>query len=110
MEQPEHLLGRGGYDGRREPDLEAGNQPGPVGRRLEPLRVHEERHRRQQLKTSQAVFARRVGSSQSRVAKMEAGDPSVSIDLLVRSLITAGSSAEEIGKVIASAGPDTAAA
>lgn len=68
------------------------------------------RHRRQQLKISQAVFAKRVGSSQSRVAKMEAGDPSVSIDLLIRSLITSGSSAEEIGKVIAEAGLDTAVA
>jgi ribosome-binding protein aMBF1 (putative translation factor) len=68
------------------------------------------RRRRQELKISQATLAKRIGSSQSRVAKMEAGDPSVSIDLLVRSLITSGSSAEEIGKVIASAGLDTAAA
>ena len=68
------------------------------------------RRRRQELKISQATFAERVGSSQSRVAKMEAGDPSVSIDLLIRSLITSGSSAEEIGKVIASASLDTAAA
>lgn len=66
------------------------------------------RHRRQRMKISQAAFAKRVGSSQSRVAKMEAGDPSVSIDLLVRSLITSGSTAEEIGKVIATAGLDPA--
>lgn len=66
------------------------------------------RRRRHRLKISQAAFAKRVGSSQSRVAKMEAGDPSVSIDLLVRSLITSGSSAEEIGKVIATAGLDPA--
>jgi len=67
------------------------------------------RDRRQRMKISQATFAKRVGSSQSRVAKMEAGDPSVSIDLLVRSLITSGSSADEIGKAIASAGLDPAA-
>jgi DNA-binding transcriptional regulator YiaG len=66
------------------------------------------RRRRQRLKISQAAFAKRVGSSQSRVAKMEAGDPSVSIDLLIRSLITSGSSTEEIGKVIAMAGLDAA--
>ena len=66
------------------------------------------RRRRQRMKISQAAFARRVGSSQSRVAKMEAGDPSVSIDLLVRSLITSGSTAEEIGQVIAAAGLDPA--
>ena len=67
------------------------------------------RRRRQKLKISQASFAKRVGSSQSRVAKMEAGDPSVTIDLLIRSLITSGSTAEEIGQVIASAGLDPAA-
>jgi DNA-binding XRE family transcriptional regulator len=59
------------------------------------------RRRRKGMQISQATFAKRVGSSQSRVAKMEAGDPSVSIDLLVRCLITSGSTAEEIGKVIA---------
>lgn len=67
------------------------------------------RRRRKKLKISQATFARRVGSSQSRVAKMEAGDPSVTIDLLIRSLITSGSTTEEIGQVIASVGLDTAA-
>jgi predicted transcriptional regulator len=35
-------------------------------------------------------MAKKIGSSQSRVAKMEAGDPSVTIDLLVRSLIAVG--------------------
>src|ERR1051325_2788060 len=39
---------------------------------------------------TQAEFARHVGSSQSRVAKMEAGDPTVSVDLLFRSLLAAG--------------------
>ena len=62
------------------------------------------RARRQQLQVSQAAFARRVGSSQSRVAKMEAGDPSVSLDLLIRSLVRSGSSPQEIGKLVASAG------
>ena len=67
------------------------------------------RRRRKELQVSQAAFARRVGSSQSRVAKMEAGDPSVTIDLLIRSLITSGSTPEEIGRVIASIGLDPAA-
>jgi transcriptional regulator with XRE-family HTH domain len=39
---------------------------------------------------TQADLARLVRSSQSRVAKMEAGDPSVSIDLLVKSLLALG--------------------
>lgn len=63
----------------------------------------ELRERRRVQKISQESFARRIGSSQSRVAKMEAGDPSVSIDLLIRSLVSAGSTKEEIGQVIANA-------
>ncbi len=65
----------------------------------------ELRERRRAQKISQETFAKRIGSSQSRVAKMEAGDPSVSLDLLIRSLISAGSSKEDIGRVIANAAP-----
>lgn len=39
-------------------------------------------------------------SSQSRVAKMEAGDPTVSLDLLVRSLLTLGASRNEIARCV----------
>ncbi|HET6948327.1 MAG TPA: helix-turn-helix domain-containing protein [bacterium] len=62
--------------------------------------------RRQRLarKLSQAALAKQIGSSQSRVAKMEAGDPSVSIDLLLRSLFTSGSSSAAIGRAIARTG------
>jgi ribosome-binding protein aMBF1 (putative translation factor) len=52
---------------------------------------------------SQAALAERLGSSQSRVAKMEAGDSSVSVDLLVRSLIMTGSTSAEIGRAISAA-------
>jgi len=52
---------------------------------------------------TQAQVARRLGSSQSRVAKMEAADGSVSVDLLVRSLFTLGASRTEVGNVIARA-------
>lgn len=65
------------------------------------------RQRRKGRKMSQARFAERIGSSQSRVAKMEAGDPSVSFDLLLRSLIHAGSTSAELGEVIASVGDPT---
>lgn len=41
-------------------------------------------------KMTQEELGERLGSSQSRVAKMEAGDPSVSIDLLVRALLRLG--------------------
>ncbi len=68
------------------------------------------RHRRNRvLKISQAAFAERIGSSQSRVAKMEAGDPSVSLDLLMRSLVRSGSTLHEVGQVISDAEPQRAA-
>jgi ribosome-binding protein aMBF1 (putative translation factor) len=51
----------------------------------EALRKH-----RQKAELTQADLAKRIGSSQSRVAKMEAGDPSVAIDLLVRALLAIG--------------------
>lgn len=51
---------------------------------------------------TQAELARRVGSSQSRVAKMEAADATVTVDLLVRSLLAAGADRHEVGRVVAS--------
>lgn len=50
---------------------------------------------------TQVELARLVNSSQSRVAKMEAGDPTVSIDLLVKSLLALGISRKELGRTIA---------
>ena len=61
------------------------------------------------LKVSQAAFAERIGSSQSRVAKMETGDPSVTLDLLIRSLVRSGSPLEEVGRVLCEAKPQRAA-
>jgi transcriptional regulator with XRE-family HTH domain len=45
---------------------------------------------------SQIEVAKRLHSSQSRVAKMEAADPSVTVDLLVRSLFRLGIGTTEI--------------
>ena len=59
------------------------------------------RRRRQRRKLTQVDMAKLISSSQSRVAKMEAGDPSVSIDLLVRSLLALGASKRELAKIIA---------
>ena len=55
---------------------------------------------RQRRRLTQERAARLLGSSQSRVAKMEAGDPSVSIDLYVKSIIALGGSREELSKAI----------
>ena len=49
---------------------------------------------------SQAAVAKLVRSSQSRVAKMETGHATVSIDLLVRSLLAIGASPKDIGRAI----------
>ena len=57
---------------------------------------------REERNWTQAELARQVGSSQSRVAKMEAADPSVSVDLLVRSLLAAGANRRELGRVVGS--------
>jgi len=58
------------------------------------------RNRRRRLKLSQEAFAERISSSQSRVAKMEGGDPTVSIDLLIRSLLALGATDKEIAKAM----------
>jgi len=57
---------------------------------------------REERNLTQTQLAQIVGSSQSRVAKMEVGDPSVSIDLLIRSLFALGISKREMGRIIAS--------
>jgi DNA-binding XRE family transcriptional regulator len=60
--------------------------------------LREQRARRDM---TQAEAGRLLGSSQSRVAKMEAGDPSVSIDLLVRSLFKLGGSRQDLMRYFA---------
>ncbi len=58
------------------------------------------RDRRLSLKLTQGALAKRLGSSQSRVAKMEAGNRSVSIDLLMKALVTLGASPSDVGKAL----------
>ena len=67
------------------------------------------RRRRSKRGMTQAQLAKRLESSQSRVAKMEAGDRSVSLDLLVRSLLTVGMTRRELAKVIATSTRNRAA-
>ena len=49
---------------------------------------------------SQVALAELIASSQSRIAKMEAADASVSIDLLVKSLLAMGTSPKELAQAI----------
>ena len=57
--------------------------------------------RRHMRGVTQMELATVLRSSQSRVAKMEAGDPSVSLDLLVKSLLALGTSNRELAAMIA---------
>jgi DNA-binding transcriptional regulator YiaG len=58
------------------------------------------RKTREKGKLTQSELAVRMGSSQSRVAKMEAGDPSVSLDLLVLGLLAAGATERDIAAAV----------
>ena len=58
------------------------------------------RARRERRGLTQFALARQLGSSQSRIAKMEAGDPTVSLDLLVRALLSLGATRVELARLI----------
>jgi predicted XRE-type DNA-binding protein len=60
------------------------------------------RRQRQKQGLGQMQLAKLLESSQSRVAKMEAGDRSVSLDLLVRSLLAIGTTKRQLARIIAS--------
>jgi DNA-binding XRE family transcriptional regulator len=49
---------------------------------------------------TQTQLAKQLGSSQSRVAKLETADPSVSLELLVKSLLVLGKNRHDVAAVI----------
>lgn len=57
--------------------------------------------RRAQARVSRQTLARKLKVRPSDVAKMEDGDPSVTMDLLVRALLAVGAAPAEIGRVFA---------
>jgi DNA-binding XRE family transcriptional regulator len=57
--------------------------------------------KRNEMNLTQVNLAKKLGSSQSRVSKIENGDPTVSIDLLLEKLVLMGATRKEIAKVIA---------
>ena len=67
------------------------------------------RERRRRRSLTQGDVAKHLQSSQSRIAKMEAGDPSVSLDLLIRSLLILGTSRRELSRIISARSPVPAA-
>ncbi len=60
------------------------------------------RAQRVELHMSQTEAAKRLCSSQSRVAKMEAADNSVSVDLLLRSFLKLGGTGEMVAAALSS--------
>lgn len=57
---------------------------------------------RQKRGLSQIELAARMGSSQSRIAKIEAGDRTVSLDLIVRAFFATGATSQELQKAFSS--------
>ena len=58
------------------------------------------RERRVAEELTQTELAKHLGSSQSRVAKLEAGDPSVSLELLIRALLAIGASRKDVAHAL----------
>lgn len=57
---------------------------------------------RQKRGLSQIELAARMGSSQSRIAKIEAGDRTVSLDLIVRAFFATGATSQELQRAFSS--------
>ncbi|MDJ0662312.1 MAG: helix-turn-helix transcriptional regulator [Crocosphaera sp.] len=55
---------------------------------------------RESKKLSQQALAEKMQSSQSRVAKIEAGDSSATIDLMVQGLLSMGATRQEIAEAM----------
>lgn len=62
--------------------------------------INAVRQSREKHGLSQIDLAQKMGSSQSRVAKIEAGDPSVTLDLIVRALISTGASRRDVQRAL----------
>ncbi|MEZ5553413.1 MAG: helix-turn-helix transcriptional regulator [Pseudomonadales bacterium] len=66
------------------------------------LLVHKLRSLRERKKISQVELAKMIGSSQSRIAKIEAGDMSVSTDLILKAILALGATRTQIAKTLGS--------
>ena len=88
---------------RPSPDLALARRHEAAVAEIKAALARNLRRRRRAAKLSQGRLAERLGSSQSRVSKIEAGDPEVSLELLVRAHLAAGATRGEIGRVIGQA-------
>lgn len=64
------------------------------------LLIDAVRQARRKRNLSQIDLAQRMKSSQSRVAKIEAGDPSVSLDLIMRAFFATGATRQELKRAL----------
>lgn len=81
----------------RKGDAELRRMKGALARSL--------RKRRQAHHLTQAALARMLGTSQSRLARMETADDTVTLDLLARSLLAMGTTRKEIARAIGQGSP-----
>ena len=58
------------------------------------------RERRLAAGLTQVALAKQLRSSQSRVAKLEGGDPGVSLELLIRALLSVGASRKDVAHAL----------
>jgi DNA-binding XRE family transcriptional regulator len=58
------------------------------------------KQQRQKTRITQTELAKILRSSQSRVAKIEAGDRSISLDLLLRAVFATGTTVKEVGSCL----------
>ena len=66
--------------------------------------AHRVKVLRKKKRLSQAALAARLGSSQSRIAKLEAADGSVSADFHLKALVVLGVSKTQIGRSLSDVG------
>lgn len=66
------------------------------------------RERRAQSNMTQTALAKSLRSSQSRIAKMEAGDPTVTLDLLIKAILALGASERDVARMITKSSPRVA--
>ena len=62
--------------------------------------VKEIRHRREASEMSQAALAKRVGTGQPNIAKIEAGGIGISLDLLTRVFFATGGRIAELSEAV----------
>lgn len=84
----------------------------PEQRRLQQIKLalaDSLRRLRMRAGMTQSELARRIRSSQSRIARLEAGGTGTSLDLLFRALFAAGATPQRIGRDLARIGRTRAA-